>query len=196
MSFISDSKLAGYRNQNQQQTRDNIVGLRGGNYRDKSKPMVFLSHKHDEYVTLQNVIAFLKKEGVDVYVDWMDSSMPAYTNAETAHRLKEKIRSADKFILVATPAAINSKWCNWELGLGDAEKYIDYIALLPIDRTYESFKGSEYLKIYPRIEFENGENKYVSGGYIHRGYYVIYPAKANGSSIIIPLDEWLKKGIK
>ena len=77
--------------------------------------------------------------------------MPAYTNAETAHKLKQKIEVADKFILVATPNAINSKWCNWELGLGDAAKYKEHIALLPINRTYENFRGAEYLKIYPYI---------------------------------------------
>ncbi len=81
----------------------------------------------------------LKEEGVDVYVDWMDPSMPAYTNAETAHSLKEKIKVANKFILVATPSAINSKWCNWELGLGDAAKYKEHIALLPINKTNETF---------------------------------------------------------
>ena len=118
---------------------DNIVNLNESFYRDKSRPMVFLSHKHDEQDILQDVVAFLKEEGVDVYVDWMDSSMPAYTNAETAHSLKQKIKIADKFILVATPNAINSKWCNWELGLGDAAKYKEHIALLPIDKTYETY---------------------------------------------------------
>ena len=66
---------------------------------------------------------------------------------KTAVKLKEKIKASNKFILVATTNAINSKWCNWELGLGDAEKYFKDIALLPIDRTYESYKGAEYLLI-------------------------------------------------
>ena len=68
---------------------DNIVNLNESH----SRPMVFLSHKHDEQETLQDVVAFLKQEGVDVYVDWMDPSMPAYTNAGTAHSLKQKIKA-------------------------------------------------------------------------------------------------------
>jgi hypothetical protein len=34
--------------------------------------------------------------------------------------------------LYAYTNAINSKWFNWELGLGDAAKYKEHIALLPI----------------------------------------------------------------
>lgn len=192
MSFITESQLANYRSRTRTFSADNIVSLNEINSRDQNRPMIFLSHKHDEHSILQDVIAFLKEEGVDVYVDWMDPSMPAYTNAETAHKLKNKIKVSNKFILLATQGAINSKWCNWELGLADAEKYIRNIALFPINKTYETFKGSEYLAIYPRIEYENGENKYVSGLYIPKGYYVIYPANKDGRSKLFPLKEWLK----
>lgn len=193
MSFINESSLAGYRSRFETFSKDNITGLRGSYQRDSSKPMVFLSHKHDESSILQNTIAFLKHEGVDVYVDWMDEDMPAYTNALTAIRLKEKIKSADKFILVATPNAINSKWCNWELGLGDAAKYIDNIALLPINKDYETFKGAEYLKIYPRIEYQDGNTRFLNGLYIPKGYYVIYPVDRDGNSTLFSLKNWLKR---
>lgn len=156
MSFISESQLSKYRIRTSTFSADNLVNLNESHYRDKSRPMVFLSHKHDEETILQDVIAFLKDEGVDVYVDWMDPTMPAYTNAKTAEKLKQKIKVADKFILVATPSAINSKWCNWELGLGDAAKYIDNITLLPINKTFENFRGAEYLAIYSRIEYRDG----------------------------------------
>ena len=192
MSYISESQLSQYRLRTKTFSADNIVNLNESYSRDKTKPMIFLSHKHDEFSILQDVIAFLNNEGVDVYVDWMDPSMPAYTNAETAHKLKQSIKVADKFILVATPNAINSKWCNWELGLGDAAKYIDNIALFPVNRDSQSFYGSEYLRIYPRIEFQNGTTKYVSGAYIPKGYYVIYPADKDGNSTLFSLKDWLK----
>lgn len=191
MSFISESQLANYRSRTKTFSADDLIDLNESYFRDKSRTMVFLSHKHDEHTILQDAIAFLKDEGVDVYVDWMDSSMPAYTNAETAHKLKEKIEVSDKFILLATQNAINSKWCNWELGLGDAAKYIQNIALLPIHKSNQSFDGAEYLKIYPRIEYQNGTTKYL-GAYIPKGYYVFYPADKNGSSRPFPLKEWLK----
>lgn len=177
MSYISESQLSNYRRGTKMFSADNIVNLNESFYRDKSRPMVFLSHKHDEQDILQDVVAFLKEEGVDVYVDWMDPTMPAYTNAETAEKLKQKIKIADKFILVATQSAINSKWCNWELGLGDAAKYKEHIALLPIDKTDENFRGAEYLAIYPRIER------------LYDGYYVLYPK----NNYKIRLEDWLKR---
>ncbi|MCA4793917.1 toll/interleukin-1 receptor domain-containing protein [Myroides odoratimimus] len=192
MSFISESQLASYRTKTITFSADNIVNLKESTYSDKSRPMIFLSHKHDEHTILQDVIAFLKNEGVDVYVDWMDSSMPAYTNAETAHKLKQKIKVADKFILLATQNAINSKWCNWELGLGDAEKYINNIALLPINRSNQTFYGAEYLRIYPRIEYQDGSTQSIEGAYISKGYYVIYPEDKDGNSRLFPLKNWLK----
>ncbi|MFV0218651.1 toll/interleukin-1 receptor domain-containing protein [Empedobacter falsenii] len=192
MSYISESQLANYRSRTKTFSADNIVSLNESYSRDKARPMIFLSHKHDEHSILQDVIAFLKEEGVDVYVVWMDASMPAYTNAETAHKLKNKINVSDKFILLATPGAINSKWCNWELGLGDAAKYIENIALFPINKSNQNFSGSEYLAIYPRIEYQDGTTKYVGGAYIQRGYYVLYPADKNGSSRLFPLKDWLK----
>jgi len=190
MSFITESQLANYRSRTKTFSKSDVLVLNESSSRDKTKPMVFLSHKHDELVILQDVIAFLNSEGVDIYVDWMDEEMPAYTNANTALRLKEKIKTANKFVLVATPNAISSKWCNWELGLGDAAKYIENIALFPINRTYQSFSGAEYLKIYPYIEYENGNGKYINGTNILKGYYVKTPLE-NGNTRLIPLKEWL-----
>lgn len=193
MSYISEFQLSQYRQRTKTFSADNIVSLNESYYRDKSKPMIFLSHKHDEHSILQDVIEFLKKEGVDVYVDWMDPTMPAYTNAETAHKLKQKIKVSDKFILIATPDSINSKWCNWELGLGDSEKYIDNIALFPINKDNRSFYGAEYLRIYPRIEYQDGTTKYSGGLFIPKGYYVIYPSDKNEQSTIYSLKGWLKR---
>lgn len=188
MSYISEYQLTNYRNRTRTFSADNVINLSKSSLRDTNRPMIFLSHKHDEFSIMQDVIAFLKNEGVDVYVDWMDSSMPAYTNAETAHKLKEKIKASDKFILVATQDAINSKWCNWELGLGDAAKYIKNIALLPINKTNQSFRGYEYLSIYPYIDFEDGSEKYNNGNYIPKGYYVKTPIENNMVNLV-PLKQ-------
>jgi hypothetical protein len=192
MSFISETQLANYRSRTKTFSKSDVVVLNESTSRDKTKPMVFLSHKHDEVNILQDVIAFINEECIEIYVDWMDEEMPAYTNAKTALRLKEKIKVSNKFILVATPNAINSKWCNWELGLGDAAKYIEHIALFPINRTSQSFSGAEYLKIYPYIEYENGNGKYLSGSSISSGYYVKTPLD-NGNLRLTPLKEWLKR---
>lgn len=139
---------------------------------------VFLSHKHSDGEVLRNVISMLRNCGVSVYVDWMDSEMPKHTSGVTATKIKEKISSCQKFILLATEGAIASKWCNWELGYGDAHKYRDNIAIMPITETRgDIFSGSEYLQIYPVIktkyQFTSGE------------YYVV------DGNTEIPLGDWL-----
>lgn len=112
---------------------------------------VFLCHKHDEIKELEDAISLLKNLGVEVYVDWLDEEMPKATNDETARKIKRKIKENRKFIFLATENAISSKWCNWELGYGDALKYLEHIALLVVKDDYGNWSGSEYLQIYPII---------------------------------------------
>ena len=88
------------------------------------------------------------------------------------------IRENKKFIFLATEGAITSKWCNWELGHGDAEKYINHIAILPIKNTYSDYNGAEYLQIYPYI---------YESDLTPNTYYIKYP---NGD--LKNLSEWLK----
>jgi len=108
----------------------------------------------------------------------MDVDMPKQTNGETATRLKKKIVDCKKFILLATEGAIQSKWCNWELGLGDAAKYIKNIALLVVKDDNKNWPGNEYLQIYPAI----GKRYSFSTNY----YDVQFP---DGSTI--ELEKWL-----
>lgn len=141
---------------------------------------IFLSHKHSEKDIIEQVIVLLAKLGVYVYVDWMDNAMPAYTNEFTAKRIKQKIAEMDKFILLATESAIASKWCNWELGIGDVHKYFKNIAIMPITNKEDGvFSGNEYLQIYPIITSEY----YYSIG----SYYVEFDGKK------IKLEEWIKQ---
>ena len=139
---------------------------------------IFLSHCHVDKDQVHKTIVFLRSHGVRVYVDWLDSSLPKFPDSETAETIKSKIKECDKFILIATNKAIESKWCNWELGFGDAHKFIDKIGLLPLSENSGSWDGSEYLKIYPRIE----ESDFVSDF-----FKIIYP---DGKEL--SLREWLK----
>lgn len=193
MSFITESQLKGYRNSTRTFSKSlNESLLEFKNQVKENRIKVFLSHKHDEKEILDSAISFLKKEGVDVYVDWLDEGMPKTTSGSTAIRIKQKIKENKKFILLATEAAINSKWCNWELGLGDAAKYIDDIAIMPVRREGQTFSGSEYLDIYPYIEYKDGTTKYSSGALIPKGYYILYPS-VNGTQSIFKLADWLKR---
>lgn len=159
-----------------------------------SKVSIFVSHKHDENEYLEALISLLNKFGVDLYFDWLDEGMPKTTSGATATRIKEKIKENEKFILLATEGAIESKWCNWELGFGDAHKYLNSIAIFPVEDYSRTFSGNEYLQIYPYIEYvEENTVKRAIGGYFDKGYYVINPPDADGSRTLIKLFEWLKR---
>lgn len=190
MSFITESQV-----KNQRRSTKTFMTLNESlrTFKNESsylKTKIFLSHKHDEKEFLEGAISLLKTYGVDVYVDWLDDGMPKTTSGQTAVRIKEKIKENHKFILLATEGAINSKWCNWELGLGDAAKYIENIALLPIKKDYNDFSGSEYLEIYPYI-FNIDYYQFFKGDYRSQGTYVVYPS-VNGNDRVIPIAQWLR----
>lgn len=158
------------------------------------KTKVFLSHKHSDLQELKDFIGFLERNyNVDVYIDSMDKSMPSVTSGKTAMRIKDVIKKCDKFILLATDNAVDSKWCNWELGFGDAQKYRDNIAILPIKEYGTSdylYKGREYMSIYPQIVYYDGSEKYSSGDPVKAGFYYGY-FNENSKRIIMPLSDWL-----
>jgi hypothetical protein len=114
---------------------------------------LFLSHCHTDLDVVKEAVAFFKGFNINVYVDWMDTTMPEKPNGTTATNIKSKIVTNDKFIFLATNAAITSKWCNWEIGIGDIIKFAnDKFAILPLADNKGDWKGNEYLQIYPRIE--------------------------------------------
>lgn len=162
-----------------------------------AKPTVFLSHKHDDLKDLKGIMGLLTQLGAKVYIDSMDNKMPEQTTGETAQRIKDVIKYCNKFLLLATEKAIESYWCNWELGIGDVHKYIDHIAVIPIKENGEydfQYKGNEYLQIYPSIDYEDGTNIYhTSRQIIHKGYYVSKPKDKNGIRYITSLEKWLKE---
>jgi hypothetical protein len=65
--------------------------------------------------------------------------------------------------------------------------------LFPINKDYRTFQGSEYLKIYPYIDYEDGNGKYNLGGAIVKGYYVKTPIDANNVTLV-SVSEWLRNG--
>lgn len=159
------------------------------------KTTVFISHKHDDLEDLADVIAFLENEyNVRTYIDSRDPQMPEVPNEETANRIKKKIETCNKFILLATDAAIQSKWCNWELGYGDAQKFsTDNIALMPIGKLNTKYTGNEYLAIYPYIvKREFGESTYTDGRPVEPGYY-IRRDNHDGTYNLTKLKSWLNK---
>jgi hypothetical protein len=113
---------------------------------------IFLSHSHHDRDLVRGLINFLAKQGISVYVDWNDSSMPRITDRETADRIKAKIKENTLFMLLATNNALESRWVPWETGVADQSKGYDRILLIPVADPSGQFKGSEYLQLYRRLE--------------------------------------------
>lgn len=116
---------------------------------------IFLSHSHFDRELAKNMKIYLSKYRINLYIDWLDNKMPANTNAKTALELKNKIKSNNYFLLLATNNALASKWVPWELGIADGAKSYDNILILPINDNYGRFNGNEYLQIYKRVEQDN-----------------------------------------
>jgi TIR domain len=162
------------------------------------KPTVFISHKHsdlEDQKEVKGILEIFENLGAKVYIDSMDNKMPEETSGETALRIKEVIKYTKKFVLVATEKAIESYWCNWELGIGDTHKYIDNIAIIPIKEKGEydhQYKGNEYLQIYPKIDFYKSFTNW-QGHFFKEGYYVVSPKDKNGKLYLTELQVWLKQ---
>jgi len=141
---------------------------------------IFLSHSHTDKDVVEQAVSFFRNFGITVYVDWADKTMPESPNGETAKKIKDQIILNDKFVLLGTNAAIASKWCNWEVGIGDTYKLSNKkIAILPLADNSGTWNGNEYLQIYPRIE-QGNTNK--------SDYFVWYP-----DGTIENITEWLKR---
>lgn len=193
MSIITEAQLIDFRNISRSVKKtlnESLSEYRSINQTNKT--VVFLSHKHDELEFLDGAISLLRSLNISIYVDWQDKEMPKTTSGETAEKIKKKIKECDKFILLATEAAISSKWCNWELGLGDAAKYIENIALFPIRKVNQNYSGSEYLQIYPSIEHRDGTTTNSNGNRVPQGYYVV-TMKKDGNRSIESLSTWLNR---
>lgn len=122
---------------------------------------IFLSHSSKDAELILGVKAILENLGHKVYVDWIDDAQldRNKVNGDTADILRTRMRQSNSLVWVATEAASESKWMPWELGYFDGFKP-KHVAILPlVDNSYDTFKGQEYLSLYPII----GKDKYSDG---------------------------------
>ncbi len=192
MAIISDTELRRITNQRFKQGGV-ILSERRKFSKYSTTTSVFLSHAHIDKDKIIQVKGILENLGVEVYVDWMDETMPEKTSGITASRIKTKIAESKKFILIATNPAISSKWCNWEVGIGDTYKSVNGdLAIFGLSDNMGHWKGNEYLQIYPSIEYEYGNKTNTRGVLISEGFYVFQPTDANGNRTYISLESWFK----
>lgn len=111
----------------------------------------FLCHSHQDRTLVLGLLQLFREQGLNLYVDWMDSEMPATTNGDTARKIKNKIVEADLFLFLATPNSLASRWCPWEIGYADGKKRHESIFVIPTTEHGTNY-GNEYVDIYRRID--------------------------------------------
>lgn len=152
----------------------------------KKSKTVFLSHSHLDKTIITKVALLFNLYGVEVYIDWDDATLPEYTDRVTASTIKSKIENSHLFLFLATFRGLQSKWCNWELGIAYAKKDLNNLAILPIETKTGKWVGNEYLQLYPEmkmnLKLSDSEKLDINQLQIHR---------ADGK--IISFEEWLKQ---
>lgn len=118
----------------------------------------FLCHSHKDRELALGLQQLLKEQGMDLYIDWQDASMPEEPDAHTAARLRNVIRGADVFLFLATSNSMSSRWCPWELGFADGVKRNEQVAVIATRDASGNYYGNEYLQLYRRIDQSSAGN--------------------------------------
>lgn len=139
---------------------------------------IFLSYRREDRDYVVSVVEFLKRNGINVYIDYLDDSLED-DNTKVAGQLRTRIGNCKKFISLATPNSSKSKWMPWELGLGDRIVNYENVAVLPITHNENSWGDQEYGAIYGRIE---NQSTYSNS------WYIVFP---EGSKV--SLLDWIRR---
>lgn len=118
----------------------------------------FLCHSHKDRDLALGLQQWLKEQGMELYIDWLDPYMPDTPDAATADRIRTAIKVADVFLFLATNDSMASRWCPWELGFADGVKHNEQIAVISTSDTSGNYYGNEYLQLYRRIDQATANN--------------------------------------
>lgn len=138
---------------------------------------IFLSHSMEDAEIVLGAKSELEDKGYSVYVDWivdkqLDRRNVSYENADI---LRVRMRQSRCLVYLHTISSTNSVWMPWELGYVDGLKGLVTILPVTVSDT-DSYKGTEYLGLYPYIDTINGS------------FFVNSPVKG-----WCTFDEWIKK---
>lgn len=109
-------------------------------------------------------MSYLTTQNLNIYIDWKDASMPPDVNRETANKIKDKIKSCDLFLILATMNALNSKWVPWEIGIADQCKAPTSILIIPVAFDNGHYEGNEYMQLYHHIEISDNGTPIIPTG--------------------------------
>ena len=166
---------------------------------------IFLSHSHLDDELVAGVKSVLEFRGYSVFIDWVHNSnynkekdLTSTELREVANYLREYMKRCKWMYYLHTNASSLSRWCPWELGYFDSRSdlYND-VYVVPVVKNKDTFKGQEYLSLYPVIEFKDFGLTHPSflteSGSEFSGMMWRYLDSPNGPSGIFPLSETRKR---
>ncbi len=159
MAFLTESVLREKASKFQKLASASYEYFSESSYR--AQITVFLSHSHKDKELVEGLIELLAEQGIYIYVDWNDSSMPRITSGKTARKIKGRIKELQLFFFLATENGLNSKWCPWELGVADSLMKWEDILIIPVADPSGYLKGNEYLQIYKHLEVTFDKKAYI-----------------------------------
>ena len=116
---------------------------------------IFLSHSFLDKTDVQGLYQELTDFGFTVYVDWIVDPHLDRTNVTkaSANLIQGRLKSSKTLLLAISTNAAMSKWMPWELVYVDV--HTNKCAIIPVSKEGtppKSFKGTEYLLLYPFIK--------------------------------------------
>ena len=150
-------------------------------FSEKNTYDLFISHSFKDKDLITGIYKIFDEAGYSVYVDWIDDSNLDRNNVneKTALLIKERLKSCKALAYAATVNTPSSKWCPWELGLGDG--MLGKVCILPIMES--GYKGQEYLKMYPYLDYATEQKTEKNEFWIN---------DPNEKEKYISLNRWLK----
>jgi hypothetical protein len=148
---------------------------------------VFLSHSSNEPSDiLVGVKKLLEDHGLSVCVDkYSDPQLSAdKITPETAEILRRRMRQSKSLLYVYSQHSTKSRWMPWELGFFDGLK--GRVGIVPVTGDQEeTFKGEEYLNLYPFVDEALIDHTEDQTLWINKGY-----------KVYAQLAQWAKGGEK
>ena len=146
---------------------------------------IFLSHSVRDAELIEGMKLTFEDLGYSVYVDWIEDKQldRSKVSSTTAEQLRKRMNTSRSLFYVTTQNAESSRWMPWECGYFDGKK--GKTAIVPIvNYSYDnSYKGQEYLGLYPYIVKQ--PNKY--------GKEMLWVRKSD--TLYIAYDDWVKQFI-
>lgn len=91
---------------------------------DRSMPCVFLSHKREDKQHCKTIASYLRKVGIDYYLDENDDALQIASDSKDptliTSSIKKGIRESTHMLVIVSGLTYKSHWVPFEIGYGHA----------------------------------------------------------------------------